>query len=127
ARENELAIAQEQFDAARRERSEIRSRRAAMDAQAETLERLLEISNEELRVLELAATQMNEADRAADESAAPTQEVSGEPEATETEVATQAQDEAAELPRTVPPSKPSRSIVDMLMDNLLYIGVALGV
>ncbi len=124
AKENELAIAQEQFDAARRERSEIRSRRAALDAQAETLERLLEVSSEELRMLELAAGQMNEAGRAAEETVAPTPDVAEAPVAPDT--AAQTQEDVAELPRTVPPSRPSRSFVDLLMDNLLYIGGALG-
>ncbi len=135
ALETELAVAQEQFDAARRERSELRSRRTAMDDQIDTIEKLLAVSNEELRELELAARQMNEGSlndtgtAQQTDTAAPAGEMASEPEqATVTSESAQppAKQETASTPKPPVATAPSGpSLMDTLMDNLLYIVLGL--
>ncbi len=135
ALETELAVAQEQFDAARRERSELRSRRTAMDDQIDTIEKLLAVSNEELRELELAARQLNEGSQAgadasqATETTPPVDDVASDPEqAAMTSEPVQPSAEQAPAPKApVAPAPAERSLVDLLMDNLLYIVLGLAV
>lgn len=55
ALENELAITLEQLDKSQRENSDLRSRVDSLEEQIETMERLVEVSSEEMRALELAA------------------------------------------------------------------------
>src|SRR5690606_15177296 len=57
ALENELAIASEELDAARRENTELNSRVGELEEQIATMERLLDVSSAELRALQLAAEQ----------------------------------------------------------------------
>ncbi|MFL0802161.1 MAG: hypothetical protein K6L81_00465 [Agarilytica sp.] len=55
ALENELAITMEQLDKSSRENSDLRSKVSSLEEQIETMERMVEVSNESLRALELAA------------------------------------------------------------------------
>ncbi|WP_158657883.1 FimV/HubP family polar landmark protein [Agarilytica rhodophyticola] len=55
ALENELAITLEQLDKSGKENTELRSKVSSLEEQIETMERMLEVSNENLRALELAA------------------------------------------------------------------------
>lgn len=55
ALENELAVTLEQLDKSKRENSDLRSRVDSLEEQIETMERLVEVSSEEMRALELAA------------------------------------------------------------------------
>jgi len=57
ALENELAITLEQLDKSKRDNSDLRSRITDLEEQITTMERMLEISNEDMRALELAAEQ----------------------------------------------------------------------
>ncbi len=72
ALENELAITLEQLDKSQRENADLRSRVDSLEEQIQTMERLVEVSNEELRALELAAEknaqESGEADAGAGES-----------------------------------------------------------
>lgn len=57
ALENELAITQEQLDKSQRDNAELSSRIGDLEAQIETMERLVEVSQQELRALQLASQQ----------------------------------------------------------------------
>ncbi len=55
ALENELAITMEQLDKSSRENADLRSKVSSLEEQIETMERMVEVTNESLRALELAA------------------------------------------------------------------------
>ncbi|MCV6627428.1 MAG: hypothetical protein OIF38_15115 [Cellvibrionaceae bacterium] len=55
----ELTLALEQLDKSRRENEELQSRIADLEAQIETMERLVAVSDEQMRALQLAASQNN--------------------------------------------------------------------
>ncbi len=61
ALESELAVTLEELDKSKSENEELRSRIAAMEAQIETMERLVDVSSEEMRALQLAAQQTRDA------------------------------------------------------------------
>ncbi|MFL0799920.1 MAG: hypothetical protein K6L80_05690 [Agarilytica sp.] len=70
ALENELAITMEQLDKSSRENSDLRSKVSSLEEQIETMERMVEVSNESLRALELAAKKnVEEADAALEDDA----------------------------------------------------------
>lgn len=58
--QGELTVTQEELDAATRENAELKSRVQAIEEQISTMERLVQVSNDELRSLEVAAQQVNE-------------------------------------------------------------------
>jgi len=60
ALENELSITLEQLDKSSRENTELRSKIESLEQQIETMERMVEISDENLRALELSAKQSGE-------------------------------------------------------------------
>ncbi len=68
ALENELAITMEQLDKSSRENSDLRSKVSSLEEQIETMERMVEVSNESLRALELAAKKNAEEVDTAEES-----------------------------------------------------------
>lgn len=178
--EDKLAVTQEELDATSRENSELRARIRAMEEQIQTMEKLMEVSSEEMRALELAAKQLND-QKANEEQAAAEAQVEGsdgeaaepatgaEEQVTESgspselnaendaEVATaeditESVDEAANdaeqsssvaeqaanpevkpevkpetKPAVVAPAKPAKKgIVDLLMENIVYVGAGLG-
>lgn len=112
--------AQEELDAAGRENADLKSRIQSMEEQIQTMERLVEISSEEMRALELAAQQTNEGEQP--------QVVEADP-ATEPEVVDSPASEVAPVAESQPVQAPpaQKSWLDLLMDNILYIGIALGV
>lgn len=112
---DELAVAQEELDAAGRENTELKSRIRAMEERIETMERLVEVSNEEMRALELTAQQVNEAQESR-QGPALTEEIAADesPVADETEKPVQ------------PTAAPQTSLVDQLLDNLLYVALVIG-
>lgn len=57
ALQNELAISLEELDKSNRENSELKERIGELEDQIATMERLIEVSNRELRALQLAANQ----------------------------------------------------------------------
>jgi len=97
ALENELTAALEELDRSKRTNTELTSRISELEQQISTMERLLQVSNEELRALQLASQQKSE------EAA------------------------AAEAPKkVVRSSKPAEpSLVNLLMDNILLVGAGL--
>lgn len=70
ALENELAITMEQLDKSSRENNDLQSKVSSLEEQIETMERMLEVSNESMRALELSVQQNANAaeQRAADEA-----------------------------------------------------------
>lgn len=62
--ENALAMTQEELDASRRENSELRDKLKAMEEQVQTMEKLLQVSNEQMRSLELSSAQTNQSEDA---------------------------------------------------------------
>lgn len=67
ALESELAVTMEQLDSASRENQDLRSKVSSLEEQIETMERMLEVSNESMRALELAAKKQEEEEAAAAE------------------------------------------------------------
>ncbi len=61
ALQGELVIAQEELDKTRRDSAEYKNRITELEAQIETMERLVNLSNEELRTLQLASKKNDEA------------------------------------------------------------------
>ena len=70
ALENELAISLEELDKSKRENLELSSRVAELEAQLGTMERLVNVSNTELKTLQLALKQSREQAKAAAEAGA---------------------------------------------------------
>lgn len=148
ALENELAITLEQLEKTERDNQEMRSKIESLEEQIQTMERLVEVSNADLRALELAAEknlQDKKESGEVNESVAPAETDVAESVTETTDMAEKPADVVAPPPvKEVPkpevveaankpdPSKvvrtqrkPEPSIVDMLMDNILF--VALGV
>lgn len=114
--EGRLAVTQEELDAASRENADLKSRLSSVEEQIATMEKLVEVSSEELRSLELAAQQTNTAD---DAEAAP---------AADAEESAQPAEEAEPAEASSAPETAARtSWVDLVMANLLYIAIGLGV
>ncbi len=154
ALETALSIAQEEVDATRRENSELREKLLAMEEQVKTMEKLLEVSSEEMRALELTTAAIDqEADSAANDSEASLTEddVAGEEivdpagldsedasaeassEADEASAQAAAEPEESSASAVEPPAaqpEPKKSlvetIIDLVMSNLLYVGIGAG-
>ncbi|WP_188151168.1 FimV/HubP family polar landmark protein [Teredinibacter waterburyi] len=166
ALKNELAITLEQLDKSTRENSDLRSKIDALEDQIETMERLVEVSSQDLRAMELAAlkNQQDAVDASQAESAsgddaqgstlseeiAASLDSAAETETSEADAldagesivdsSELASDAAAaaedvvptEAPKLVDPSKvvasskpEEKSIVDLLIDNLMFIALGL--
>lgn len=133
--ESQLAVTQEELDATTRENSELKSRILSMEEQIQTMEKLVEVSSEEMRALELASKRVNEG---VDESgtAAGGEEI----EATASDAAQTSSDAAVQedvqqpvvedvkpTPQVVMPTPRKKSWLDLVQDNLIYIAGGLGV
>ncbi|UTF60988.1 FimV/HubP family polar landmark protein [Gilvimarinus sp. DA14] len=139
----ELAAAEEELERTQGENSELRSRVGDLEEQIETMERLLEVSNEQLRALELAAQSNSATESEAEQSATdtmvsdtetPADSETGtatEPDVGENEAVAEAEPEpAVEEPparqaNTVVRRAPEPSLMDKIMANILWIGLAL--
>lgn len=131
ALENELAISAEELDASRRENQELSTRVAELEEQIATMERLIEVSSEELRAMQLAAEQgqaaandtVAEADQgaAANEAAPDTENVSA------ANASEEPPQPVAQPSKTVTPQvqAPQPSLLDLLMANLWYLLIAI--
>lgn len=130
ALESELAVTLEELDKSKAENTELSSRVKDLEAQIQTMERLVEVSNEKLRALQVAAGQ-NSAEQSTGQTAV-------EPAATETtpEVAAIASSESAASsvaavvpPQPAPPKKvivppkPQPTFVDTAIENAPWIGL----
>ena len=159
-----LSATQEELDATRRENAELRDRIKAMEEQVQTMEKLLEVSSEEMRALELSAAKVNEeteaqaseempegetaesevseegaaiesaeeslgAETMGEEPAQGAEAESTEQAAEETMNAEPVAEPVAPVEAAQPaPKKPApkeKSIVDLLMENILYVGLGI--
>jgi len=68
ALQNDLSIALEELDTAKRENTDLKSRIADLEKQIDTMERLVEVSSSELRALQLASEQSNSEDATSESS-----------------------------------------------------------
>jgi len=134
ALESELAVTLEELDKSKAENTELSSRVKDLEAQIQTMERLVDVSNEKLRALQVAAVQPT-TDTSASTPAVETPvtpPVTSEPTA---EVAAVASSEAvssssaAAVPPPTPPKKvivppkPAPSLVDTAVENAPWIGL----
>lgn len=134
----ELSVTQEELDAASRENAELKSRIQAIEEQIATMERLVKVSNDELRALEMAAQQANEAqasatDDASLESDTPVGEAD-EPAESISPVEQVDEERQQQVPPVDDPREPApradtrqqTSWLDWVKDNLLYVAGGLG-
>lgn len=145
----QLLSTQEELAATKRENEDLNARVQSMDEQVKTMEKLLEVANADLRKLELALAEQQrlEAEAAAngeqvaidDSAAAETTETATEAtetpvdaEPVETETVAEPETESAVKPEQKPEAKPAepiappaaekKSIIDVLMDYIYFIG-----
>lgn len=138
ALESELASTLEELDKTKSENSELSSRVRDLEEQIETMERLVEVSNEQLRALQLGAAQTDQAadeelgssdsdvasDLRAESDVTPAQETNVEP-VVEAPVAAPVEpapvvSEPAPSRTVVSPPAP-KTLVDHLMEHLLWV------
>lgn len=124
ALESELAVTLEELDKSKAENTELSSRVKDLEAQIQTMERLVEVSNEKLRALQVTAGQA-------------TTEPADAPVATETAAVaasttseTAASSVAAVVPpqpappkKVIVPPKPEPTLVDSAIENAPWIGL----
>ncbi|WGP00421.1 FimV/HubP family polar landmark protein [Saccharophagus degradans] len=147
ALESELAITLEQLEKTERDNQEMRSKIESLEDQIQTMERLVEVSNADLRALELAAEKnlQDKANTEGGDSVVPAETEVAESATETTDMAEKPADVVAPPPvKEVPkpevveaankpdPSKvvrtqrkPEPSFVDMLMDNILFVALGL--
>ncbi len=133
ALENELAITLEQLDSSQRESAELNERVEELEDQIATMERLIEVSSEELRALQLATQENANAaidlpDPASDDAVDDVVVEDTTDTAGTAAVATDTPPAAVQPPPVAPPVVPAprqQSFMDMLMDYIWYIGIAL--
>ncbi|MGH1373524.1 MAG: FimV/HubP family polar landmark protein [Cellvibrionaceae bacterium] len=156
--QNDLAISLEELDKSRRDNSELKDRVEELEDQIQTMERLLAVSSQELRAMQLGIESNNQAQTEATDGASDGDSASVTEPSTDAEAELTAQDSSSEsslesssdaadtakdsvadtaeakavAPNKVDPSKVVRSakpkessIMDVVMDNILYIGAAL--
>jgi len=149
ALESELASAMEELDKAKSEKTELSSRVHELEDQVKTMQRLVDVSNEKLRAMQLNAAKQDQ--KIADQTAVKTSEVKSaavqssvvsSAQATSSSAATEkpvsertAEDKSAaeKKPAPKPANKPlakvepEKSLLDMAFDNIQWIGLgALG-
>lgn len=135
ALESELAVTLEELDKSKAENTELSSRVKDLEAQIETMERLVEVSNEKLRALQVAAgqaassaAQVSEAPVVAEPVAALAEVASSEAivassEAAASSVAAVAPPQSAPPKKVIVPPKPEPTLVDTAVENAPWIGL----
>ena len=134
ALESELATTLEELDKSKAENSELSSRVKELEAQIDTMERLVDVSNEKLRALQVAAEQQGQAVSA--NTAEPVVSIDEpavanvEPVVSEPEVESKPVAEEPEVKPVVAPPKPMvqppvriPTMVDKLNDNAPWLGL----
>lgn len=137
ALETELSSTLEELDKARSENSELSSRVRDLEDQIQTMERLVDVSNEQLRALQLSATQNEDATSTDTASSLSSSDYEASPasdsDVSDDTVAENASEPAAEVPvvketpkpevkRVIVPPQPSKTIMDHIMDHIVWIG-----
>ncbi|WP_377517627.1 FimV/HubP family polar landmark protein [Microbulbifer taiwanensis] len=130
----ELAVTEEELDKSRLENEELQERISELDEQIDTMERLVEVSNEEMRAVQDAAAQsepsanpvaVGESAEVAEEAAAeePAAEVAEEPAAAQEPGAAE-EDRRNRVVAVQTQAEPS--LVDQLMENIQLIAIGAG-
>ncbi|MDR7089729.1 FimV/HubP family polar landmark protein [Cellvibrio fibrivorans] len=137
ALESELAVTLEELDKSKAENTELSSRVKDLEAQIETMERLVEVSNEKLRALQVAAGQaasspaeVAEAPIVAEPVAAVADVASSEAvvassEAAASSVAAVAPPQPAPPKKVIVPPKPEPTLADTAVENAPWIGLGI--
>ena len=132
ALESELAVTLEELDKSKAENTELSSRVKDLEAQIETMERLVEVSNEKLRALQVAAGQAGEASAAqmpetapaaADPVVAQAASVASSEAAASSAAAIAPPQPTPPKKAIVPPKKPEPTLVDTAIENAPWIGL----
>jgi len=134
ALESELASVLEELDKAKSDKTELSSRVRDLEAQVKTMERLVDVSNEKLRALQLNS--VKQPDKAGATTSVATKEatVVSEPVVSEAAASVAATAEATSSAAAVVPKKPvvkrapvvvepEKTLVDQLFDNILWVGL----
>ncbi|KUJ84236.1 hypothetical protein AWR36_000545 [Microbulbifer flavimaris] len=132
----ELAVTEEELDKSRLENEELQERISELDEQIDTMERLVEVSNEELQAVQDASSQaepsadplsVSDAAGEADTAEALATEEAVEPLG-DTAVEESAQTEIAEdqRNRVVVQTAKEPTLVERLMDNIQLVGIGIG-
>ncbi|SHE90075.1 pilus assembly protein FimV [Microbulbifer donghaiensis] len=126
----ELTVAEEELDKSRLENEELQERLAELDEQIDTMERMVEVSNEEMRAVQAAAEQSepsaNPLEAGEGEAAVgeePVAEAVEEPVAAE-EPAEENNDSRNRVVAVQTKSEPT--LMEQLMDNIQLIGIGAG-
>lgn len=143
----ELAVSEEELDKSRLENTELQERIGELNEQIDTMERLVDVSNEEMQAVQSAAEQTAAAaaaDASSEESAFAADQTDAQAEvfadevealeAAETVPAESAEAEAVEAApetdnarnRVVIQTRPEPTLVERLMDNIQLIGIGVG-
>jgi len=129
ALESELAVTLEELDKSKAENTELSSRVKDLEAQIETMERLVEVSNEKLRALQVAANQTAASSAAqvqeAPVVATPVAEVApiASSEAASSIAAVAPPQPTAPAKKVIVPPKPEPTLVDTATQNAPWIGL----
>ncbi|WOX06311.1 FimV/HubP family polar landmark protein [Microbulbifer pacificus] len=134
ALEGELAVSEEELDKSRLENSELQDRIGELNEQIDTMERMVEVSNEELQAVQTAAGQSLEssdteagAEEISAETGAETESVDAVP-ATENQnaVAEETAEDDSARNRVVVQTRAEPTLVERLMENIVPIGAGIG-
>ena len=134
ALQNELSVSLEELDKTKRENNDLRTRVQDLEAQIKTMERLVEVSSQEMRALQLRANEDGEpaeAELSGGDAASADDAVAAAEGVKAASTASKSTTESVETPK-VDPSKVVRSTksddggwLGMITDNILYIGGAI--
>ena len=130
ALESELAVTLEELDKSKAENTELSSRVKDLEAQIQTMERLVEVSNEKLRALQVTAGQAaTDAPTVPVPVVTPTSEpaveeaVVASSEAAASSVAAVAPAQPTPPKKVIVPPKPKPTLVDTAIENAPWIGL----
>ncbi|WP_331346933.1 FimV/HubP family polar landmark protein [Cellvibrio sp. UBA7661] len=118
ALESELAVTLEELDKSKAENTELNARVRDLEEQIQTMERLVEVSNEKLRALQVSATKtVEETETLSSVSAEPAPVVAA------TTPSAVAQSSQSVAPKVVMPSVPAPTLADKAIENAPWIGL----
>ncbi|HEY8570634.1 FimV/HubP family polar landmark protein [Microbulbifer sp.] len=138
ALEGELAVSEEELDKSRLENSELQERLGELNEQIDTMERMVEVSNEEMQAVQTAAEQSLEstdAEAGAEEITAETGEevenvdvapVTEDQNAVAEETAEVASEDDSARNRVVVQTRAEPTLVERVMENIVPIGAGIG-
>ncbi|GGY73064.1 motility protein FimV [Cellvibrio zantedeschiae] len=142
ALESELASTLEELERAKSEKTELSSRVHDLEEQVKTMQRLVDVSNEKLRALQLNSGKQPDKSATADKKAADAKPAETTPADTKTSAAaantsaaaTAAVSSAAAsvapkkpVVKPTPAPEPEKTIVDQIFDNILWVGLGAAV